>query len=81
MRLDPQTMKPVTAETLYPIAAKPSNTAVEAPFIIEGDGYYYLFVSHDFCCTGVNSINLIVVGRAEEITGPYVDREGIPMMA
>jgi arabinan endo-1,5-alpha-L-arabinosidase len=80
VKLDPETMKPAAGESLYSIAARPGNTAIEAPFIIERDGYYYLFVSHDFCCRGVDSTYRIVVGRAEQITGPYVDREGTPMM-
>jgi len=81
VQLDPETMKPAEDATLRSIAAKPGNTAIEAPFIIERDGYYYLFVSHDYCCRGADSTYRIVVGRSEEITGPYVDKDGKTMIA
>jgi len=41
IQLDPETMKPAADATLRSIAAKPGNTAIEAPFIIERNGYYY----------------------------------------
>lgn len=57
----------------------PVEGAVEAPFIIRHKGWWYLFVSFDFCCRGENSTYNIVVGRSKKVTGPYVDREGTPM--
>jgi arabinan endo-1,5-alpha-L-arabinosidase len=80
IRLDPETMKPAADATLHSIAAKPGNTAIEAPFIIERNGYYYLFVSFDYCCRGVDSTYHIMVGRSQEITGPYVDKDGKAML-
>jgi len=80
VKIDPETMKPAEGEPLHSIAAKPGNTAIEAPFIIERNGYYYLFVSHEFCCRGVDSTYRIMVGRSEEITGPYVDNNGKTML-
>lgn len=53
--------------------------SVEAPFIFRKNGYYYLFVSFDFCCRGVNSNYKIVVGRSREIQGPYLDKAGVRM--
>lgn len=55
--------------------------AVEAPFLFYKNGYYYLFVSFDNCCAGVNSTYKVVVGRSTDIRGPYVDRNGIDMLA
>jgi arabinan endo-1,5-alpha-L-arabinosidase len=43
-------------------------------------GYYYLFVSWDLCCRGTKSTYRTMVGRAEEITGPYLDHAGKPML-
>ena len=54
--------------------------AIEAPFIYQRDGWYYLFVSWDYCCRGSQSTYRVVCGRSRNITGPYVDREGKPML-
>jgi arabinan endo-1,5-alpha-L-arabinosidase len=63
------------------IAARPMDDgALEAPFIVWRCGYYYLFVSFDTCCQGVNSTYKVMVGRATSVTGPYSDREGRAMM-
>ncbi|MFN8447408.1 MAG: arabinan endo-1,5-alpha-L-arabinosidase [Anaerolineae bacterium] len=82
-RLDYETGKPSAEdETLYSLARRTVNSgSVEAPFIIYRDGFYYLFVSFDFCCRGVDSTYNVRVGRSESITGPYLDRDGIGMMA
>jgi arabinan endo-1,5-alpha-L-arabinosidase len=50
--------------------------AIEAPFIFKRNGFYYLFVSWDVCCRGAQSTYRVMVGRAEKVTGPYLDREG-----
>ena len=53
--------------------AEPEPASIEAPFIFRRGDYYYLFVSWDHCCRGVNSDYKVAVGRSREITGPYVD--------
>ena len=50
--------------------------AIEAPYVVPHGGKYYLFTSWGQCCDGVNSDYKIVVGRADSVTGPYVDQEG-----
>ena len=52
---------------------------VEAPFIFKHGSYYYLFVSWDYCCKGMNSSYKVVVGRSRNIEGPYLDRNGKDM--
>ena len=75
-RIDPNTGKLATEDTtLYSLASR-GGGPIEAPVIVFRDGYYYLFVSFDFCCRGVNSTYKIVVGRATSIIGPYSDRSG-----
>lgn len=56
-----------------------NDNAIEAPFIIHRDGSYYLFASIDLCCRGLESTYKTVVGRSATISGPYVDKEGVPM--
>jgi arabinan endo-1,5-alpha-L-arabinosidase len=63
------------------LAARPgASGALEAPFIVRRCGYYYLFVSFDSCCRGSESTYNLRVGRAERVTGPYEDRDGVPLM-
>lgn len=57
----------------------PGDGAVEAPFIFKKDDWYYLFVSFDYCCRGVNSTYKMVVGKSKDVTGPYLDRDGKSM--
>jgi arabinan endo-1,5-alpha-L-arabinosidase len=58
----------------------PDNPAIQAPFLMYRAPYFYLFVSFDRCCRGVSSTYNIRVGRANQIGGPYVDRDGVPML-
>jgi arabinan endo-1,5-alpha-L-arabinosidase len=57
----------------------PDTQAVEAPFILRHEGYFYLFVSWDLCCRGTRSTYRTMVGRSRSVTGPYLDRTGEPM--
>ena len=59
----------------------PDNTsAIEAPFLVQHDGKWYLFVSFDQCCQGGASTYNVRVGRSDALAGPYVDREGVPLL-
>lgn len=62
-------------DELHAIASR-GGQGIEAPFIVRRCGYYYLFVSFDSCCQGTSSTYNIRVGRATEVLGPYVDKEG-----
>ena len=78
--LDPATGKPATSSpTVYSIASKPFPDPEEGAGITYHDGYYYLFVSVDYCCQGISSTYHIQVGRATSVTGPYVDAAGVDM--
>lgn len=79
-QLDPRTGQRLPGSKLISIAQRPTPGAVEAPFIIRRDGYYYLFASYEFCCRGADSSYYTIVGRAKQVTGPYVDADGKPLM-
>ena len=60
------------------IAGRAENGSVdiEAPYLVKRDGWYYLFVSWDFCCDREQSTYKIMVGRSKAPLGPYFDRQG-----
>ncbi len=57
----------------------PDWQAIEAPFIVRHDGFFYLFTSWDLCCRGVRSTYHTTVGRSKKVTGPYLDEAGKPL--
>jgi hypothetical protein len=65
--------------TLYSLASR-GGASIEGPSIVRHGGYYYLFASLDYCCRGIQSDYRVVVGRSADITGPYLDRDGVPML-
>jgi arabinan endo-1,5-alpha-L-arabinosidase len=82
VEVDPATGKPKPGAEIKAVAARPDTAshAIEAPFVIFHQGYYYLFASWDACCDGADSTYKVVVGRSREATGPYVDAKGKPML-
>jgi arabinan endo-1,5-alpha-L-arabinosidase len=81
IQLDPETGLPLPAAPRQSLARRPKPPdAIEAVFIIQRAGNYYLFASFDFCCRGADSSYYTVVGRSKDILGPYVDNTGKPMM-
>lgn len=78
--LDPATGKLLTPDTPVHDLAWYGGGVIEAPAIIEREGSFYLFVSYDRCCAGVDSTYRMMVGRAEAITGPYLGRDGTPLL-
>jgi len=91
--LDAATGKPSTTDTtLYSLATRRGNDpntrsgsadyaqSIEAPYIIRHGDYYYLFVSWDACCLGAESTYNVRVGRSQNVTGPYLDRDGVPLL-
>ncbi|WP_084253248.1 arabinan endo-1,5-alpha-L-arabinosidase [Sphingomonas pituitosa] len=81
IRIDPATGLRLAGDAApRALAQRPAPGAVEAPFIIRHGAYYYLFVSFDSCCQGAASTYNTVVGRSSAPDGPYVDRDGKPML-
>ena len=67
----------------------PASTAVdvtipnryEGPEVVFRQGYYYLFVSATNCCNGPLTGYSVFAGRSASPTGPFVDREGVSLLA
>ena len=80
MQLNPATgLQSTTNTTVYTIARRGSPTsAVEGPFIYYYNGYYYFFAPINPCCRA-DSPYRTIVGRSTSVTGPYVDRGGVPL--
>ena len=56
------------------------ENAIEAPFIVRRDGWFYLFASRGFCCKGIDSTYEIIVGRSKDVAGPYLDADGAALL-
>lgn len=78
--LDPKSGKLLAEVTPVIALASRQGAGIEAASIIEHAGRFYLFTSFDRCCSGVNSTYNIRVGRADAVTGPYLDRDGAPLL-
>lgn len=76
VELDPATGKRLGNQPPTRLASAPE---IEAPFLHRHHGKYLLFVNWGKCCRGLESTYEIRVGRADKITGPYLDREGTPL--
>ncbi|MGY3334265.1 arabinan endo-1,5-alpha-L-arabinosidase [Streptomyces filamentosus] len=80
VELDDRTGRPLPSAPVHHLATRPDAPyAVEAPYVVRRGGHYYLFVSYDRCCAGVESTYNIRVGRSTSPTGPYTGRDGRPM--
>jgi hypothetical protein len=79
MQLNPATgMRISSSSTLTRLAY---NSSIEASFLYQQGGYYYLFVNWNTCCDGISSTYNIRVGRSTSVTGPYLDRNGVNMVS
>jgi arabinan endo-1,5-alpha-L-arabinosidase len=90
VKLDPDLTRLAEPQEWHSLARRPRDPAtpdesagdgaIEAPYILHKNGWYYLFVSFDKCCRGMDSTYKIMVGRSKSVTGPYVDKEGTSML-
>jgi arabinan endo-1,5-alpha-L-arabinosidase len=76
--LDPQTGRRIAPDS--PVYSLAHNDSIEAAYIYPHANFYYLFVNWGLCCRGTNSTYEIRVGRAQKITGPYLDESGTDML-
>jgi arabinan endo-1,5-alpha-L-arabinosidase len=68
----------------YDLATRPGvpNNPIEGASLLRHGGYYYLFVSVDYCCASsvAQDDYKQAVGRSASPHGPFVDINGTPMM-
>jgi arabinan endo-1,5-alpha-L-arabinosidase len=83
--IDPGTglLKEAAAEQMR-LAARPdvAHHPIEGSSQVFHDGYYYLFVSIDYCCNANLATNnyKMAVGRSASPHGPFVAQDGTAMM-
>lgn len=65
----------------FPLPSCPNFNRIEGPSVFEKDGYFYLMAAWDWCCraNGNDNTYKIVIGRSENIYGPYVDKNGVDL--
>jgi arabinan endo-1,5-alpha-L-arabinosidase len=85
IKLDRKTGKRAPGDTrMWSLAYRPApegaDNPIEGGFIFRHGDYYYLFASYDYCCRKLASNYFVACGRSKAVTGPYVDKEGKPMM-
>jgi arabinan endo-1,5-alpha-L-arabinosidase len=56
-----------------------SDERYEGAYVVQRDGFYYLFGSATNCCNGPLTGYAVFVGRADNPLGPFVDRDGVPL--
>jgi len=67
---DPATQTQITIDNRY-----------EGVDVVQRNGYYYLFASATNCCNGPLTGYTVFVGRSKNPLGPYVDQEGVSLLA
>lgn len=70
LRSDPTSQTQITIANRY-----------EATFVVKHVGWYYLFGSATNCCNGPLTGYSVFVGRSANPLGPFVDREGVSLLA
>ena len=83
IKIDSTTGKQASDDkTNYKIATRDGH-GIEGPSLIEHGGQYFLFTAWDVCCNQGADIEKTTyktkVGRADKVTGPYKDRDGVDL--
>ncbi len=84
-QIDPQTgMLLGSNSRRYDLATRPGvpNNPIEGASMVRHGGYYYLFVSVDYCCQATLAQDNYkeAMGRSTSVHGPFVDEAGTPML-
>lgn len=78
-------VRPLTADGFATDPASAVQVTIpnryEGANVVEHGGYYYLFASAANCCNGPVTGYSVFAGRSSSPTGPFVDREGVSLLA
>lgn len=78
IELDPRTGHRIEPDSpQYNLARK---REIEAAALHRRGDWYFLFVNWGHCCRGLDSTYEIRVGRSRNVTGPYLDKDGVDMV-
>ena len=78
IQLDPKTGRRLVPDA--PLGSLAHSDSIEAAFLYRHPDHYYLFVNWGTCCRGTNSTYNIRIGRSDQVTGPYFDKNGKDML-
>jgi arabinan endo-1,5-alpha-L-arabinosidase len=84
-QIDPSTGQIQSGSVTNHLAERSSdvpNDPIEGSSLVYENGYYYLFVSWDYCCEANPSQSdyKIAVGRGTSPNGPFTDESGVDMV-
>jgi beta-xylosidase len=67
------------SEATGPATQVAIDNKYEGAYVVQRDGWWYLFASSANCCAGPTTGYSVHVGRSRNVTGPYIDRDGVPL--
>ncbi len=73
-------LSPDGAHTTGPAVQVAIDNRYEGAYVVRRGGWYYLFASAANCCAGPATGYTVFTGRSTSPTGPFVDRDGIPLL-
>jgi len=74
-------LSPDATELTGPVTQVAQGRRMEGAFVVRHDDLYYLMYSDAGCCEGSFSGYTVKVGRSESPRGPFLDDDGVDLMA
>ncbi|WP_207211772.1 family 43 glycosylhydrolase [Promicromonospora panici] len=74
-------LSPDATELTGPVTQVAQGRRMEGAFVVRHDDLYYLMYSDAGCCEGAFSGYTVKVGRSESPRGPFLDDDGVDLMA
>ena len=74
-------LTPGAEELTGPVTQVAQGRRMEGAFMVRHDDLYYLMYSDAGCCDGAFSGYTVKVGRSESPRGPFLDDDGVDLMA